>query len=64
MYYACQSFDIVFIEAFSHYSLNSNDNNKNKVNYNLFLETKNNKSPLEVLYEKLNKKDNNIFKLI
>ena len=68
MYYACKNFNIFFIETFSHYSFNSlnSNNNKNNVNYDLFMETKNkeSKTPLEVLYEKLNKKDNNIMKLI
>ena len=34
------------------------------MNYNLFLETKNNKTPLEALYEQINKKENKILQLI
>ena len=64
MYYACKNFNIIFIETFSNYSFNLTDNNNSKVNYSLFLETKNSKTPLEILYEKLNKNDNNVIKLI
>ena len=64
MYYACQNFNIIFIETFSNYSFSRNDNNSNIVNYNLFLETNGNKTPLEILYEKLNKKDEKVVKLI
>ena len=64
MYYACQNFNIIFIESFSHYSFNLFDNNSTNINYNLFLETKNSKTPLEILYEKLNKKDDKILKII
>ena len=60
---ACKNIDINFIEIFSHYSFDL-DNQENHVNYELFLETKNNKTPLEALYEKLDKKDNKILKLI
>ena len=58
MFNACKNFNINFIRTFSHYSFDSSENGKNNVNYNLFLETKNSKSktPLEVLYEQLNKK--------
>ena len=64
MYYACQNLNIIFIETFSHYSFNLSENNSNTVNYSLFLETKNSKTPLEILYDKLNKEDENIIKLI
>ena len=64
MYYACQNFNIIFIEIFSHYSFSLSDNNPTNVNYNLFIETKNSKTPLEILYEKLNKKDDKILKII
>ena len=60
---ACKNFDINFIETFSHYSFDL-ENQENNVNYELFLETKNSKTPLEALYEKLNKNNNNILKLI
>ena len=64
MYYACQNFNIIFIETFSHYSFNLSDNSKDKVNYSLFLETKNGKTPLEILYDKLNKRDEKVLKLL
>ena len=60
---ACKNFDINFIETFSHYSFDSYIQ-ANNANYKLFLETKNNKTPLETLYEKLDKKENKILKLI
>ena len=60
MFYACQNFNKNFIKIFAHYSSKI----KEDVNYDLFLETKNNKTPLEALYEQLNKMDNNIIKLI
>ena len=64
MYYACKNFHIIFIETFSHYSFNLSDNSKDKVNYSLFLETQNGKTPLEILYDKLNKRDEKVLKLI
>ena len=64
MFNACKNFDINFIQIFSHYSFDSNENYSNFVNYYLFLETKNNQTPLEVLYKQLNKNENNILKLI
>ena len=64
MYYACENFNVIFIETFSHYSFDSIDNKSNNVNYSLFLESKNNTTPLEVLYNKLNKRDNTILKII
>ena len=64
MYNACKNFDINFIQIFSHYSFDSLDNSENHVNYNLFLETQNNKTPLEALYEQLNKNENKIIKII
>ena len=64
MYNACKNFDINFIQTFSHYSFDSHENFPNYVNYNLFLETKNNKTPLEALYDQINKKENRILKII
>ena len=64
MFNACKNFNTNFIEVFSHYSISSSENKSNDVNYDLFLETKNNKTPLEALYEQLNKKKNEILKLI
>ena len=64
MYYACENMNIIFIEMFSHYSFGQSENNPNVVNYSLFLETNNSKTPLEILYEKLNKKDDNVIKLL
>ena len=64
MYYACLNFNIIFIETFSHYSFSLSDNNSDVVNYGLFLETKNGKTPLEILYEKLNKNDEKVIKII
>ena len=64
MFNACKNFDKNFIHTFSHYSFDSNENDSNLVNYYLFLETKNYKTPLEALYEQLNKKENMILKLI
>ena len=61
---ACKNLNINFIETYSHYSFSSGDNHSNIVNYNLFLETKNNKIPLEALYEQIDKKDDKIIKLI
>ena len=64
---ACKNFNKNFIETFCHYKFNSeNDesNNINNINYNSFLETKNNKTPLEALYEQLDKNDINLIKLI
>ena len=64
MYYACKNFNIIFIETFSHYSFVLSDNSKDKVNYSLFLETKNGKTPLEILYDKLNKRDEKVLQLL
>ena len=64
MFNACKNFNINFIKIFSQYSFDSSDNQPFDVNYNLFLETKNNKTPLEALYQQINKKDNLILKLI
>ena len=64
MFNACKNFNQNFIQTFSHYSFDSNNNEPNCVNYNLFLETKRNKTPLEVLYGQLDKRDNKILKLI
>ena len=63
---ACKNFNINFIETFSHYSFDSPENKENNanVNYDLFLETKNSKTPLEALYEQLNKKENKLLKII
>lgn len=64
IFYACEKFNINFIEHFTNYSFSSDDNDENKVNYSLFLETKNEISPLKSLYLQLNKKKNEIIKLI
>ena len=64
MFNACKNFDINFIQIFSHYSFDSNENYSNFVNYYLILETKNNQTPLEVLYKQINKNENKILKLI
>ena len=64
LYYACENFDINFINIFTYYSFNSNNIPKNLIRYNLFLETNNGKTPLEILYEKINKRDEQILKLI
>ena len=64
MYYACKNFNIIFIETFSHYSFALSENSKDKVNYSLFLETNNGKTPLEILYDKLNKRDEKVLKLL
>ena len=64
IYNACKNFDVNFIETFSHYSFDSSDNIISDINYNLFLETKNKKTPLEALYEQLNKKEDKLLKLI
>ena len=64
MFNACKNFDQNFIHTFAHYSFDSNENQSNIVNYYLFFETKSKKTPLEVLYEQLDKNDNNILKLI
>ena len=64
MYYACKNFNIIFIETFSHYSFSLSDNSIDKVNYSLFLETKDGKTPLEILYDKLNKRDEKVLKLL
>ena len=63
LFNACQNFDRNFIQIFTHYSFNSEKQGDN-MNYNLFLETKNNKTPLEALYEQINKKENKILQLI
>ena len=64
MYIACKNFNPIFIHTFSHYSFDSNENAPNIVNYDLFFETKCNKTPLEALYEQLDKKERLILKLI
>ena len=64
MFNACKNFDINFIKIFSHYTFSFSDNEVNNVNYDLFLETKNNKTPLEALCEQLNKKEDKLLKLI
>ena len=64
MFYACKYLNKNFIEKFSHYQFNSNEQKSNDVNYDLFLEAKNNKMPLEMLYEFINKKDDRALKLI
>ena len=61
---ACKNFNINFIETFTHYSFDSSENKENNVNYDLFLETKNGKTPFEALYEQLDKKDNKLLKII
>ena len=64
LYYSCQNFNINFIEYFTNYSFSSNNNELNKVNYSFFIESKNENTPLKLLYLQLNKKDLNILKLI
>ena len=64
LYYSCEQFNINFIEYFTNYSFSSINNEPNKVNYSLFVESKNENSPLKSLYLKLNKKDLKILKLI
>ena len=64
IYYACNKINIEFIETFSNYSFSSLNNDPQKVNYSLFIETKNKTSPLKSLYLQLNKKDIKIIKLI
>ena len=64
LYYSCERFNINFIEHFTNYSFSSNNNEPNKVKYSLFVESKNENSPLKSLYLQLNKKDFKILKLI
>ena len=64
IYYACHKLNIDFIETFSNYSFSSINNDPQKVNYSLFIETKNTTSPLKSLYLQINTKDINIIKLI
>ena len=65
IYYACHKLNINFIETFSGYSFSSTNNDPQIVNYSLFIETNNNKtSPLKSLYFQINKRNNNILKLI
>ena len=64
LYYACEKCNKNFIEYFTNYSFSSNDNPEDKVNYSLFMETKNENTPLKSLYLQLNKKDSGIIKLI
>ena len=64
IYYACYKLNIIFIETFTNYSFELNNNNSQNVKYSLFLETKNKTSPLKSLYVQLNKKDMKILKLI
>ena len=62
MYYACQILNKKFIEIFSNFCF---DNKQNKnIDTILFVETKNNNTPLEELYKKLNLKDNKLLDLI
>ena len=62
MYYACQILNKKFIEIFSNFYF---DNKQNKnIDTKLFVETKNNNTPLEELYKKLNLKDNKLLELI
>jgi len=62
MYYACKIMNKKFIEIFSNYII-SNKFNK-KVDTKLFIETHNNKTPLEELYKKINLLNNNLLNLI
>ena len=64
LFYACKELNMNFIEFFSNYSFSSINNNPEKVNYSLFLETNNETNPLKSLYFYINKKDKEILKLI
>ena len=64
LYYACENFNKIFIEYFTNYSFSSTDNNEDKVKYSLFMETKNENTPLKSLYAQLNNKDMELFKFI
>ena len=64
LFNACKNFSLNFIEIFTHYSFELSSNQSNKIKYNLFLETKNKKTPLEALYKNINKNENKILKLI
>ena len=64
LFYACQELNMNFIEFFSHYSFSSNNNDQNKVNYSLFLETNNETTPLKSLYFHIKNKDIKLLKLI
>ena len=62
MYYACNKLNKLFIEKYSNYifvvKINVN------INFQLFLETKNNKLPLKELYKHLHLEDNSLLSLI
>ena len=64
LYYACENFNKAFIEYFTNYSFSSTDNSEDKVKYSLFIESKNDTSPLKALSLQLNNKDMNILKLV
>ena len=62
IYYACNKKNKKFIEEYSNYNFRNNQNEK--INSFLFIETKNNCTPLEELYKKIKSNDNDILKLI
>ena len=62
MYYACNKLNKLFIEKFSNYIFVVTKNIN--INFQLFLETKNNESPLKELYKHLNLEDNSLLSLI
>ena len=62
MYYACSKFNKKYIKIFGKYNFNQ-DNNED-MNIDLFFEQKNNITPLEILYQNLNKEDNDLLSLI
>ena len=62
MYYACNKLNKKFIEIYSKFNFTEEINKK--INYSLFIETKNNSTPLEELYKHINLEDDNLLKLI
>ena len=62
MYYACNKLNKLFIEKFSNYIFVVTKNIN--INFQLFLETKNNESPLKELYKHLHLEDNSLLSLI
>ena len=62
MYYACNKLNKKFIEKYSNYIFGEKINSN--INFDLFLETKNNKIPLTELYKQLNLEDNDLLSLL
>ena len=62
MYYACNKLNKLFIKNYSNYNFGAKINSN--INFQLFLETKNNESPLKELYKHLHLEDNNLLSLI